>query len=279
MSLLIDRARSIVPEFAVTEDNSDAVVQLCNQLDGMPLAIELAATRLRALSVTQIVERLDRRFQLLTGGDRTGLPRQQTLRALIDWSCELCTPAEQLLWARLSAFPGSFDLESAEKVCGFGDLGPPADSRPHRPAGGKIDHFHGTLRRAHPVRPADDRSRVRCRAPVPGGRVCGAQTAAAQPLSPAGRRHGRQMVRPRAGRSALRHEVRPRQPALGPGVVREHPRGAAAGSRTGLPPARTTGSPGASSATAGAGWTASSNSPTNPIPSGALPSGWGRGWR
>jgi predicted ATPase len=124
VSLLIDRARSIVPEFAVTEDNSDAVVQLCNQLDGIPLAIELAATRLRSLSITQIVERLDRRFQLLTGGYRTGLPRQQTLRALIDWSCELCTPAEQLLWARLSVFPGSFDLESAENVCGFGDLDP-----------------------------------------------------------------------------------------------------------------------------------------------------------
>jgi predicted ATPase/DNA-binding CsgD family transcriptional regulator len=124
VNLLIDRARSIVPDFAVTDENSDAVVQLCNQLDGMPLAIELAATRLRALSMTQIVERLDRRFQLLTGGDRTGLPRQQTLRALIDWSCELCTPAEQLLWARLSVFPGSFDLESAENVCGFGDLDP-----------------------------------------------------------------------------------------------------------------------------------------------------------
>lgn len=124
VSLLIDRARSIVPDFAVTAENSDAVVQLCNSLDGMPLAIELAATRLRSLSVTQIVERLDRRFQLLTGGDRAGLPRQQTLRALIDWSCELCTPAEQLLWARLSVFPGNFDLESAENVCGFGDLDP-----------------------------------------------------------------------------------------------------------------------------------------------------------
>jgi DNA-binding CsgD family transcriptional regulator/tetratricopeptide (TPR) repeat protein len=124
VNLLVDRARSIIPDFAVTAENSDAVVQLCNRLDGMPLAIELAATRLRSLSVTQIVERLDRRFQLLTGGDRAGLPRQQTLRALIDWSCELCTPAEQLLWARLSVFPGSFDLESAENVCGFGELDP-----------------------------------------------------------------------------------------------------------------------------------------------------------
>jgi predicted ATPase/DNA-binding CsgD family transcriptional regulator len=124
VNLLIDRARGMVADFAVTAENSEAVVQLCNRLDGMPLAIELAAARLRSLSVTQIVERLDRRFQLLTGGDRAGLPRQRTLRALIDWSCELCTPAERLLWARLSVFPGSFDLESAENVCGFGDLDP-----------------------------------------------------------------------------------------------------------------------------------------------------------
>jgi predicted ATPase/DNA-binding CsgD family transcriptional regulator len=124
VNLLVDRARAIVADFAITDENSDAVVQLCSRLDGIPLAIELAAARLRSLSVTQIVERLDRRFQLLTGGDRAGRPRQKTLRALIDWSCQLCTPAEQLLWARLSVFPGSFDLESAESVCGFGDLDP-----------------------------------------------------------------------------------------------------------------------------------------------------------
>ena len=120
--LLIDRARDISPEFTVTKENSAAVVQLCNRLDGIPLAIELASTRLRALSVTQIVARLDRRFQLLTGGNRVALPRQQTLRALIDWSYELCTDAEKLLWARLSVFTGSLDLDAAEQVCGFGDL-------------------------------------------------------------------------------------------------------------------------------------------------------------
>jgi predicted ATPase/DNA-binding CsgD family transcriptional regulator len=120
--LLVDRARDITPDFAVTQENSDAVVQLCNRLDGIPLAIELAATRLRALSLTQIVERLDRRFSLLTGGSRVAVPRQQTLRALIDWSYELCTEPEKLLWARLSVFTGSFDLNAAEQVCGFGDL-------------------------------------------------------------------------------------------------------------------------------------------------------------
>ncbi|WP_233531954.1 LuxR C-terminal-related transcriptional regulator [Antrihabitans sp. YC2-6] len=120
--LFIDRARDITPDFAVTQENSVAVVQLCNRLDGIPLAIELATTRLRALSVTQIVARLDRRFQLLTGGNRVALPRQQTLRALIDWSYELCTDAEKLLWARLSVFTGSLDLDAAEQVCGFGEL-------------------------------------------------------------------------------------------------------------------------------------------------------------
>lgn len=124
VSLLVDRARATITDFSVTPENSDAIVQLCNRLDGIPLAIEMAAARLRSLSVTQIVERLDQRFQLLTSGDRAGLPRQKTLRALIDWSCDLCTPAEQLLWARLSVFPGSFDLESVESVCGFGDLDP-----------------------------------------------------------------------------------------------------------------------------------------------------------
>ncbi|MBS4727438.1 AAA family ATPase [Mycobacterium sp. SM1] len=120
--LLIDRAREVIPEFAVTQKNSMQIAQLCNQLDGMPLAIELAASRLRSLSVTQIVQRLDKRFRLLIGGNRVALPRHQTLRALIDWSYELCSDTEKLLWARLSVFTGSFDLDAAEQVCGFGDL-------------------------------------------------------------------------------------------------------------------------------------------------------------
>ncbi|MEV7646732.1 LuxR C-terminal-related transcriptional regulator [Arthrobacter sp. NPDC089319] len=120
--LLVDRARSVDPGFAVTAENSASVVQLCHRLDGIPLAIELAASRLRSLTVTQFVQRLDKRFQLLTGGDRTALPRQQTLRALIDWSYDLCTEAEKLLWARLTVFPGSFSLEAAEEVCGFDEL-------------------------------------------------------------------------------------------------------------------------------------------------------------
>lgn len=120
--LLVDRARSVDPTFEITDANRSAVAQLCQRLDGMPLAIELAASRLRSLSVIQLVERLDRRFDLLTGSSRVAVPRQQTLRALVDWSYELCSPAERLLWARLAVFPGGFDLEAAEDVCGFGEV-------------------------------------------------------------------------------------------------------------------------------------------------------------
>ncbi|RSZ61596.1 LuxR family transcriptional regulator [Corynebacterium hylobatis] len=124
VAMLVERARQVVPDLAVTDSNRDAIAQLCVQLDGIPLAIELAATRLRTLSPRQLLQRLDRRFQLLTRGDRTSLPRQQTLQALISWSFDLCTSAEQLLWRRLSIFPGAFDLDAAEEVCGFGELSP-----------------------------------------------------------------------------------------------------------------------------------------------------------
>jgi predicted ATPase/DNA-binding CsgD family transcriptional regulator len=118
VALLIERARSVAPGFDLTADNAADVARLCGRLDGMPLAIELAATRLRSLSVAAVVARLDDRFALLTGGSRAALPRQQTLRALIDWSYDLCTREEQLLWARLSVFAGTFDLAAAEAVCG-----------------------------------------------------------------------------------------------------------------------------------------------------------------
>lgn len=122
VQLLIDRARGHVPDFAVTPENAASIVQLCRLLDGIPLAIELAATRLRSLSATQLVERLDHRFQLLTVNARTSRARQRTLRALIDWSHELCAEPDQILWRRLSVFVGSFDLEAAEEVCGFEGL-------------------------------------------------------------------------------------------------------------------------------------------------------------
>ena len=115
--LFADRARAVVPSFEVTEANAEAVGLLCRRLDGVPLAVELAAGRLRALSVEQITARLDDRFRLLTGGSRTALPRHRTLRTTIGWSHELCTVQERLLWARLSVFVGGFDLEAAEYVC------------------------------------------------------------------------------------------------------------------------------------------------------------------
>jgi predicted ATPase/class 3 adenylate cyclase len=115
--LFADRARLAQPAFAITERNAPAVAQICNRLDGIPLAIELSAARVKAMSVESIAERLDDRFRLLTGGSRTALPRQQTLRALIDWSYDLLDEQEQTLLRRLSVFAGGWTLEAAEKVC------------------------------------------------------------------------------------------------------------------------------------------------------------------
>jgi predicted ATPase/DNA-binding SARP family transcriptional activator len=117
VQLFADRATLSQPAFAVTEANAPAVVQLCRHLDGIPLAIELAAARVKALPVDRIAERLDDRFRLLTGGSRTALPRQQTLRALIDWSYDLLSESERRLLCRLSVFAGGWTLEAAEGVC------------------------------------------------------------------------------------------------------------------------------------------------------------------
>ena len=114
--LFTDRAAAVRPGFALDADNSRAVVRLCRTLDGMPLAIELAAARVGALSVEQIAARLGDRFQLLASGDRTAPVRQQTLRAAVDWSYELLTEPEQLLLRRLAVFAG-WNLDMAEQVC------------------------------------------------------------------------------------------------------------------------------------------------------------------
>jgi len=114
--LFAERASAARSGFALAADNAEAVARLCRTLDGMPLAIELAAARIRALSVEQIADRLGDRFQLLASGDRTAPPRQQTLRAAVDWSYELLTPPEQILLRRLSVFAG-WTLEMAEGVC------------------------------------------------------------------------------------------------------------------------------------------------------------------
>jgi predicted ATPase len=117
VQLFIERARSVQPSFTLTQENALAVVQVCRRLDGIPLATELAAARIRVLSVEQIAARLDDAYRLLTGGSRSALARQQTLRAAMDWSYHLLSAQEQALFRRLSVFAGSFSLEAAEAIC------------------------------------------------------------------------------------------------------------------------------------------------------------------
>jgi predicted ATPase/DNA-binding CsgD family transcriptional regulator len=121
VALFTERAVAAVPDFALTEENHRAVAALCYRLDGLPLTIELAAGRLRSLSPQQILSKVDDRYALLTGGERGRPGRQQTLRASIEWSYQLCTPQEQRLWARLCVFAGSFELDAVEGVC-TGDI-------------------------------------------------------------------------------------------------------------------------------------------------------------
>lgn len=115
--LFIERAVQAQPTFSVTNDNAPALASLCCRVDGIPLAIELAAARVRSLSIEEINQRLDQRFRLLTGGSRTALPRQQTLRSLIDWSYDLLNEQERLVFRRLSVFAGGWTVESATAVC------------------------------------------------------------------------------------------------------------------------------------------------------------------
>ncbi|WP_345430323.1 ATP-binding protein [Actinoallomurus vinaceus] len=117
MRLFAERAQAVVPGFAVTDENRDAVERICQRLEGIPLALELAAVRLRVLSAHELLDRLDDRFRLLTTRSQTVLPRHQTLRALVDWSHALCDEKERLLWARISVFNGGLDLAAAEAVC------------------------------------------------------------------------------------------------------------------------------------------------------------------
>jgi predicted ATPase/DNA-binding NarL/FixJ family response regulator len=120
--LFTERAAAASGDFELTASNRAAVVNLCRRLDGLPLAIELAAVRTRVLSAEQILDRLSDRFALLTGGSRTALPRHQTLRTTIDWSHELLTPGEQTLLRRLCLFAGRFTLEDIEGVCCSGEV-------------------------------------------------------------------------------------------------------------------------------------------------------------
>lgn len=122
VQLFIDRAQVSRPGFSVTNATAPAVAQVCHRLDGIPLAIELAAARVRALSLEQILARLDDRFRLLTGGSRAALPRQQTLLATLDWSYDLLRDPERTLLCRLAVFAGGWTLDAAEAVCAGGNV-------------------------------------------------------------------------------------------------------------------------------------------------------------
>jgi len=117
VQLFVDRAMAVRPAFVLSEQNATAVLQICRRVDGIPLALELAAARVKALSVEQIAARLGDQFRLLTEGSRTGPLRHQTLRATMDWSYDLLSESEKLLFERLAVFAGTFDLEAAEAVC------------------------------------------------------------------------------------------------------------------------------------------------------------------
>ncbi|WP_016881598.1 MULTISPECIES: protein kinase domain-containing protein [unclassified Rhodococcus (in: high G+C Gram-positive bacteria)] len=120
VTLFVDRAAIAVRGFELTDTNKDTVARICHRLDGLPLPIELAAARLRAMSPEQILARLTDRYALLTRGSRVAPSRQQTLRLCIDWSYELCAPDEQAVWSRLAVFAGSFELDAAEQIGGRG---------------------------------------------------------------------------------------------------------------------------------------------------------------
>ncbi|MFN8457681.1 MAG: tetratricopeptide repeat protein [Anaerolineae bacterium] len=143
--LFIERARAVQPSFQVTGMNILAIAQICGRLDGMPLAIELAAARVKVLTPPQIATRLDDRFGLLVSGSRIAVPRQQTLRAAIDWSYDLLIEAEQTLLQRLSIFAGRFTLEAAEAICSDKD------------EGGRQKDEEDALGKFHP-RPSDQHS-------------------------------------------------------------------------------------------------------------------------
>jgi predicted ATPase/DNA-binding CsgD family transcriptional regulator len=117
LELFENRAAMVQPGFSIDEDNEPIVTRLCQRLDGLPLAIELAAVRLRTNSLDQIVDRLEDRYRLLTEGSSHALPRHRTLRAAVEWSYDLCSEQERILWARSSVFAGGFDLAAAEAVC------------------------------------------------------------------------------------------------------------------------------------------------------------------
>ena len=213
--LFADRAAAVRPGFAVNDENSAAVVTICRALDGIPLAIELAAARVRALTPAQVADRLDDRFALLSVGSRGTLPRHQTLRAIVDWSWDLLDDAERTILRRLSVFSGGATPESAEQVCllGPGDV-VTADGRD------VIDVIASLLdkslvtagrRASRPLPAAGDRARLRGRAAGRGGRDRGRGRCARPVLPRSGRARGAAASLARPARLAGAADGRARQ--------------------------------------------------------------------
>ena len=164
VQLFIERALLVRSDFQVSEQNAATLASICHRLDGIPLAIELAAARVRSLSVKEINSKLDHRFRLLTGGSRVALPRQQTLRSLIDWSYDLLKGPEQLLLQRLSVFAGGWTLEAAERVCAGDSVLGPGNPRSAEFALRQESGGGGAQRRALPLPAAGNGAPVRARA-------------------------------------------------------------------------------------------------------------------
>ena len=189
--LLADRAAAAVPGFAVDDENARDVARICFRLDGLPLALELAAARLGGLGTSTLAERLDDRFRLLRTDSRPAPTRQQTLLATLQWSHDLLTVPEQVLLRRLAVFAGGFELAAAEDVCADEQLPRRGDRRRARAAGREVAREHRRRRPRPPLPAARERAPVRGRAPGRGRRA-GAVRAAARALGAgAGRARGR----------------------------------------------------------------------------------------
>ncbi len=195
VELFAQRAAAVVPDFEVTDANRADVLALCHRLDGIPLAIELATVRLRALPLAQLAARLEHRFQVLTGGRRSAtLPRHQTLRTAIDWSHELCSPQEKLLWSRLSVFAGSFDLTAVEEVCSDDSDASEGSAAPDGSGSGGgplpreeiLEHLIGLVDKSVVLRDGDEGARYRLLDTI---REYGADKCGAAERERCGRRH------------------------------------------------------------------------------------------
>ena len=168
LQLLVDRAVAVAPGFALTDENARAASEICRRLDGLPLAIELAAVRLASMTAEDLRERLDDRLRLLAAARGIGPERSQTLRATVDWSYELLSDEERMLWRRVSVFAGSFGLEAAEDVCSGAGLERDAIVESGREPGLQVDLDDGARGPPRALPAAGDPAALRRAAPGRG---------------------------------------------------------------------------------------------------------------